>query len=397
MPLPPLPGLDTELTLQIGGKKCSNCGTQLIFHFRTKVDPKTGEEVCVARCARCHDKHKENSHAKRNAEIAAKREAAAKTRAEEVAGRETKKCIGCRKVLVVEECFGLNKKGNPLARCNGCVVKHSATSLAYSKTAARKASVKRYLSGEAGRARKVRENSTRKMRRFFDKGFAMNETISTAASALLSGSHETSPTFIARTSFASEHEFLEHMKSTLPEGLVLEDVYGEPEDDDDRSVWDAWCDRFYQQEHRIPRENFDHSNPVDVKRCWSKANMLLRTARANTEKSYTLLDSEIEAVGAEHWPLAWNGVPPTEAQKLELYAKFNTKFEPTDAQRDEYITHLEAKNAAHKRTHKRIRRALSGPREEALDPLEQELSDHYNSEDEGVELDLESDDVSEEE
>ena len=363
-------------------------------------------------CITCSEKHKRSAHAKRDSTMKAQRTAL--TSGEEV---KTLTCRGCGPKPIEE--FGIGKNGKPLSRCNDCNDKHNetnnssannaevkrkyakgglgrATNKRYLKGDAGRAANKRYLKGDAGRAMRGREYETNRMRRFFDKGFALDHAIECAATDLLSGRRETSPTFVARTSFSSAHDFRLHMKSTLPEGLVLADVYGEPEDAQEREQWDSWCDHFYQQEHRIPREAYDHSNPSDVKRCWSKQNMLLRTAKDNKDKSYTLLDTEIASVGEDHWPLAWNGVPPTEAEKLEVYQRWTTKWSPTDEQKTQYIQHLERKNAVHEKIHKRVKRALSGPREEGIGELDAEMSDHTDSDD-GEEDEEEEDEEDEEE
>tara|TARA_B110000902_G_C13965715_1_gene459206 strand:- start:165 stop:644 length:480 start_codon:yes stop_codon:yes gene_type:complete len=133
-------------------RKCSRCKKDLALSaFTTRV---VGGAAVVNRgCITCTEKHHRSSNARRDAEVAAKRKADAAAKAVEVAGRETKKCKDCCKVLVVEECFGLNNEGKPLLRCRDCMVKH---------------------------------NEKKCMRRFFDKGVASDKAISSAATQLLS-------------------------------------------------------------------------------------------------------------------------------------------------------------------------------------------------------------------
>ncbi len=68
-----------------------------------------------------------------------------------------------------------------------------------------------------------------------------------------------------------------------------------------RNVWD----------HRIPKSAYDHSDPEDVRRCWSKPNMHPMHSTANKEKLTTLLPEEVAKVPQELWPKAWEGVART--------------------------------------------------------------------------------------
>ena len=72
-------------------------------------------------------------------------------------------------------------------------------------------------------------------------------------------------------------------------------------------------------EHKIPCSAYDHSNPIDVKRCWSRANLEALTLSQNQSKSFTIVDAKCIEVGPDYYPVSWNGLIPSKEQKQKWY------------------------------------------------------------------------------
>ena len=73
-------------------------------------------------------------------------------------------------------------------------------------------------------------------------------------------------------------------------------------------------------DHVIACKWYDHRDDEDVRRCWAKSNLVPMEPRANMSKNITIPDdATLRRVGAAHWPKAWNGVPPTEEQREQMY------------------------------------------------------------------------------
>lgn len=162
-----------------------------------------------------------------------------------------------------------------------------------------KAAVKRYKDGEAGQAAAKRFSDKRVKRRHRSPAMRLDHTITAASNDLISGRHQTSPTFLERTAFASESEFLAVVRASCDaNGFAFED-HG----------------KTWQLEHKIPREAYDFGDPDDVKRCWSASNLHALTPADNKEKMWKLIDFCIASAGPSCFPAAWNGAPPTEEMK----------------------------------------------------------------------------------
>ena len=117
----------------------------------------------------------------------------------------------------------------------------------------------------------------------------MMRTSKNAACQLASGCYKNSPTFVKRTSFKSETHFLSHLSNNLPTGMTMND-YGKK---------DGW-----EVEHAIPVQAYDLSNPEDIKRCWSPANVRGLAPAKNYAKGYTLIDSLCLEVGVDAFPIS---------------------------------------------------------------------------------------------
>jgi len=312
-------------------KKCGNCKhVLLLICFATK--PKTNE--LYVNCEKCCSKVADQKRKKRAADKA-KRDAAV-----EAGGKLV--CFDCGPKPFAA--FGLHPTtGKPLTRCKPCnetknehnaeyqkteagkaaqkrfktsdkgkvVIKRydeselgKATDKRYAESELGKASQKRYREGDAGQAAAKRFSDRRTERRHESTAMRMDDTIMSASNSLIRGHRMTSPTFLKRTSFASEVQFFEVLEATFAPGMNF------------KNHGPAW-----ETEHKIPREAYDFDDPDDVKRCWSAKNVHAMTPEANMEKSWKLIDEYITAAGVENFPKAWNGKVPDAAFKAAHNAK----------------------------------------------------------------------------
>jgi hypothetical protein len=311
-------------------KKCGRCCKSLnVDCFAT--NPKTNE--LYSKCEGCRPKHNASGHAKRDADLK-------KQNATLEAGEtpETLICYDCGPQPIAA--FGTNADTKkPLSRCKPCHVKMLAASAVckateegkeankrYKKSEKGKATNKRYDQSEKGRAADKRYNKSEKgqetakryregdagqetAKRRLDRfrastAMQMDNNIISASNCLISGRYQTSPTFIARTGFASEAAFLSAVEATFEPGMTFSN-HG--------TVW--------QLDHKIPRDAYNFDKPEDVKRCWSAKNVHALACLANKEKSWKLIDQYVAEAGVETFPVAWNGKFPTAEFKIEHAAK----------------------------------------------------------------------------
>jgi len=276
-------------------KKCGRCHKWLLLLlFATK--PKTTE--LYALCETCRFNH------------------AAQKRKKYAADKATRNVALEADVtpttLVCERCgpkpfaaFGTNARtGKPLTNCKPCNVTVIANAVEYKQTEAGKAANKRARTSKKGKATIKRGRDRRTDRVRESTAMRMDGAIRSASTGLISGRHETSSTFLERTSFASEQEFFDVLEATFASGMNFKN-HG--------AVWEV--------EHKIPREAYNFDDPEDVKRCWSAKNVHAMTPAANKEKSWKLLDEYIAAAGVENFPKAWNDQVPDAAFKAAHNAK----------------------------------------------------------------------------
>jgi len=290
-------------------KKCHYCCKWLLLIcFATK--PKTNE--LYSKCETCRPKAAKKSHAKRDAKVAEKR---ASIEAKLESG-ELVRCESCGPLPLAA--FEIHPTtGNPFTRCKPCNVTKNEQQAEYNKTEAGKernkraktskkgkATQRRYREGDAGQAKATRFLDNLQERRRESSAMRMDNAIMCASSGLISGRRESSPTFLQRTSFASEVQYLNVLKATFE---------GEMDFDNHGTVWEV--------DHKIPREAYDFEDPEDVKRCWSAKNVHAMTVAANLEKSWKLIDEYIAAAGVANYPKAWNGKPPDDVVKITHNAK----------------------------------------------------------------------------
>ena len=234
-----------------------------------------------------------------------------------------KKCTRCCKFLPLATAFEVRVVKDAevvYSKCRTCRPKHAAsanTSVNRATVDKRcqqsqkgKARKKRARTSDAGKARNKRELATRKRRRALDPAYALMGAIAATANKLVSGEVIDSPTFVERTSFEDETEFLAHMIMCAEAiGMTLAD-HGKG--------WDT--------EHKIPQEAYDFSLEEDVKRCWSVANVHAMAPQDNYAKSFTILDELCMSVGADFFPTSWNGLLLTHDQKEAFYIHCNTPW-----------------------------------------------------------------------
>ena len=235
-----------------------------------------------------------------------------------------KKCTGkCKKWLPHDD-FKLKIDATGavigrVAKCTPCRIAHneylnnlpnraaslSKASAKYKGTDKRKVSNKRAKESVNGRATKKRWCESEKRRRVADPVYARRLSLKAHACGLLNGTQHTSPTFIRASGFATENEFINHVRACYSAiGKTLAD----------RGNTDM--------EHKIPVEAYDFSNPEDVRRCWSAANVWAMDHVANMKKNVTIDDLLCHQVGVANWPVSWNGQIPTDEEKRALYAKW---------------------------------------------------------------------------
>jgi len=224
---------------------------------------------------------------------------------------------GVRKVKGIEK---------PLLNCDDCRAKVTAKVIAHNKTPKGKASVsrantsnkgversKRFNGTPKGRSRLDRHMKVRRERRAADPAYKLSQNIRCNAKSILLGTSPNSPTFVARTAFNSAREFvqhLEHQLSLLNPNWTMHDR---------GTLWEP--------DHKIPVEAYNFSNAEDARRCWSPANMHCMTPHDNKEKRWKIIDSLCNEVGVAFFPVAWNGLIPSDAEKEVFYAGCRAKYD----------------------------------------------------------------------
>jgi hypothetical protein len=205
-------------------------------------------------------------------------------------------------------------KGKAAAKRYDQSDKRKAVVKRYDQSDAGKARDKRYDQSDKGKAAAKRHIDKRNLRYRADPAMRMDRAIMRLAHSILSGSVQTSPTFLHRTSFQSELEFAAVVEATFEEGMSWEN-HGE-----------GW-----ELEHKIPREAYNFSSKLDRKRCWSKTNVRAAWSRDNQEKDIKLIDDLILTVDRACWPKRWKRKIPTERKKRLFYKEAKAeKEQPVD-------------------------------------------------------------------
>lgn len=174
-----------------------------------------------------------------------------------------------------------------------------------------KVSRKRARNSEKGKEGVKRNAKRRSLVRSSDPAYNLMNKLKTCSTKISAGEIKSdSPTFVARTGFESQHHFRSHMESFFSE--------------ENGFAWENYGTK-WENEHRIPQIAYDHTDPKDVKRCWSPCNMHPMDPVKNGEKKDKLIDSEIRWCKLEFWPKAWKSKFPDEEEKKRLYAEWEEK------------------------------------------------------------------------
>tara|TARA_R110002050_G_scaffold126764_1_gene247596 strand:- start:169 stop:1398 length:1230 start_codon:yes stop_codon:yes gene_type:complete len=320
-------------------KSCNHCG-KLAAPGASRCEP--------CRLAR-NEREREAKRRKKEAATAAAAAAASKPE-----GEQKKLCNQCMKTLDMA-LFPVSKRncdeGRRVGQCGPChekklargdVYNHSdkrkaakaryrdgdagkATKRRYRDGDAGKVANKRYRDGDAGKAKTKRGGKRRCRRMLMDPGLRNMNRIHVRACALVAGRTKWSPTF-RRLTGRTESEFLRSVRSKVVP----------PMDWNVRSSFNL--------EHSIPQEAYDFTNPEDVRRAWSEANVRVTTPLENKQKGFTIIDELCMEVGTARFPVAWNGKLLTQAQKEVFYAQSRAP-KVCDLNRKKVVKHAEKSGA----------------------------------------------------
>ena len=128
-------------------------------------------------------------------------------------------------------------------------------------------------------------------RQYYEKN-KLKENLMNALARVIRG--RDSPILMKHSSFTSPAHVRNHFRRCIQGTNMKMANFG--------SLWG--CD------HKIPRSAYNHDNPKDVKRCWSKENVRAMYISANKEKSSTIFKDVVNEVPMHLWPEAWKGIIP---------------------------------------------------------------------------------------
>jgi len=175
------------------------------------------------------------------------------------------------------------------ARCRAAQERYRATGKQkvkmkrHSKTEKYKAARQRYRQSDKGKAATARRTAMYSVK------------LAVSLQKMLTGAHACPVTFPQLGVFKTNAEVAAHFESTF-EPWMSHENYGAYHSGDDYNVkWNIG--------HRIPKAAYDHSNPEDVKRCWSRANLFAQCARENAE-SQDKAPIEVNQLKSV-WPTGW--------------------------------------------------------------------------------------------
>ena len=235
----------------------------------------------------------------------------------------SKTCRTCKACFPADH-FGTRRYGGKVVEktnCARCALRHATNqrrlrktpkgreshllSLSkYRKTQGFAEAVARYQESDK-HAEKVRRKNAAEMA---DPSKKLMKFMVNKLSDSLSGRRtDYSATLQRELQFATADEAMQHFVAQFPTGSGwTPNNYG--------SAWVV--------DHKIPRKWYDHSNAVDRRRCWSAANLGPLDPVQNNKKRIEIPPTEqLLLIGKEHWPLSWQGVPPTAEQRRVWYAQ----------------------------------------------------------------------------
>jgi len=152
--------------------------------------------------------------------------------------------------------------------------------------------LKAYEASEAGKLSKKGRNARSSAKRKADPGKNLGDRMQGKLVRMLRGTRLGSSTVSKWTQFKSGAEIKNHFEDQFAEGMSWSN-YGYGAD-----KWNIG--------HRIARAKYDHSNPEDVRRCWSKKNLFPQWQSENLSLGAKLPETaELLALADVH-PTAWS-------------------------------------------------------------------------------------------
>lgn len=160
----------------------------------------------------------------------------------------------------------------------------------------RKASMKKHSQTDKYKAARKRYNESDKGRAAIARRTEMYTVkLATSLQKMMKNNHVCPTTFPRLGVFANNQEARQHFESTWEPWMNWSNYGAYRSGDDYETKWNIG--------HRLPRAVYDHSNPEDVKNCWSRANLFAQCARANIENQDTVFPSVALSL-TDIWPTA---------------------------------------------------------------------------------------------
>lgn len=166
----------------------------------------------------------------------------------------------------------------------------------FEKTEKRKTWRKEWKKTDVGKKCLKKAQDDRLQQLHDDPAKRMEWNMRVRITALIKGRIKKSKTLFSNSNFVDFQDILQHFKSQLSSDMTMEN-YGQ--------LWHV--------DHRIPASVFDHNDPEDIRRCWSKSNLHPMIGSDNCKKSNKLFVSQCVAAGEACFPKAWGGSIPSGA------------------------------------------------------------------------------------
>ena len=162
---------------------------------------------------------------------------------------------------------------------------------AFSKLPETKKKAKAWEASKVGKASRKCTNTRQHIKRKNDPGVHLGDVIQGKLVKMLRGTNQSS-TISKWTEFDSHNDIKRHFENQFEDGMSWTN-YGSGND-----KWNIG--------HRIARAQYDHSNPEDVRRCWSKKNLFPQWQTENLSLGAKLPSSKVLAGLADVHPIAWS-------------------------------------------------------------------------------------------
>jgi len=117
----------------------------------------------------------------------------------------------------------------------------------------------------------------------------------------------TSKTVTEYSEFSTNEDVKAHFSGLLAPGMSMSNSGNDTADE-----------RKWHIGHRIPKAMYDHRNPCDSRRCWSKANLFPQWGKENMHLKVRLPDDEALLKLRCVWPISWNDELPDVDRRREF-------------------------------------------------------------------------------